>query len=370
MATVILKATEECNSRCVYCDVVRKESRKHTAMSLEVLELFFYRANEFLAERPSEILNVIWHGGEPLLLSPSYYEEAYKFQEKYCADTSIRIKHGIQSNLTTLTREHLVPLKKMGITCIGTSYDPVPNIRGIGKSIDSQKYNARFMEAIRLLDEEKLGWGIIYVVTKQSLLNPIGILHFLSNLSPNGSFMMNPVLVYGKGLDDIKITPTEYVDFLGEIFPIWWKHRNIMGRVDPFFSIVRNLTDDCKSLICSDSGKCANTHIDLMPDGRASHCGRSADWGLLSYGSIIERSLSDILSDPQRKVLSDRDAVLQETECKGCRFWDICHGGCPLDGWAASGNLQGKSEWCFAKKGFIEKYVEPALAASSPAGDR
>jgi uncharacterized protein len=333
-------------------------------MSFEVLELFFSRANEFLEERPSEELNVIWHGGEPLLLNPSYYEEACKFQEKHCADTAIRIKHGIQTNLTTLARKHLVPLKRLGISCIGTSYDPLPNIRGIGKNVNSRKYNTRFMEAIRLLDEEDIGWGIIYVVTKRSLENPVGIMHFLSNLSPNGSFMMNPVLVYGGGLEDIKITPAEYVDFLGATFTTWWKNRNFMGKVDPFFSIVRNLTDDHRSLMCTDSGGCAYTHIDMMPDGRVSHCGRSADWGLLDYGSIYDRSLCEILSDPRRNILSDRNAVLQNTECKECRFWDICHGGCPLDGWAASGSLQGKTEWCHAKKGFIEKYVEPALAAS------
>ena len=98
-----------------------------------------------------------------------------------------------------------------------------------------------------------------------------------------------------------------------------------------------------------------------MPDGSASHCGRSADWGLLDYGSIHEKSFAQIFADPQRESLQRRNAVLPETECKGCRFWDICHGGCPLDAWFAAGSFLHKSGWCLAEQELIEKYVEPLV---------
>ena len=70
-------------------------------------------------------------------------------------------------------------------------------------------------------------------------------------------------------------------------------------------------------MTCTDSGACASTHLSVLPDGSASHCGRSADWGLLDYGSIHEKSFSQIFSDPQREVLRRRQAVLPETECQG-----------------------------------------------------
>ncbi|HIJ68919.1 MAG TPA: radical SAM protein, partial [Deltaproteobacteria bacterium] len=68
MATVIFKATEACNARCIYCDVVHKKPRNPVTMPLETLELFFSRINEFLTEKPQEKLDLVWHGGEPLLL--------------------------------------------------------------------------------------------------------------------------------------------------------------------------------------------------------------------------------------------------------------------------------------------------------------
>ena len=71
MATVIFKPTEACNSRCIYCEVVKK-TRGPKRMTFKILELFFRRVNEFLVERPQEEMEIIWHGGEPLLLGPGY----------------------------------------------------------------------------------------------------------------------------------------------------------------------------------------------------------------------------------------------------------------------------------------------------------
>jgi len=80
---------------------------------------------------------------------------------------------------------------------------------------------------------------------------------------------------------------------------------------------------------------------------------------LLEYGHLSRHSFAEILADPQRKVLLGRNQILREGECRDCRFWSICHGGCPLDAQAGAGSFLQKSPWCTAKRGFIEKYFEP-----------
>ena len=361
MATVIFKPTEACNSSCIYCDLVGKKTPGPKRMPFETLELFFRRVNEFLLERPQESIKIIWHGGEPLLLGPRYFERAQHYQEKHCSETVTRIRHTIQSNLTLLSREFIEPMRKLGVTGFGTSYDPIDNIRGLGAKRDWRAYNRRFLEAICLLEEEGFNWGVVYVVTRHSLAQPLEIFNFLTNLSPQKTLKFNPVLVLGDGLDHIKISPAEYMEFLGAIFPTWWRNRADFGPIEPLSSLVQNLYDDRKSLACLDSGACSDSHLGVLPDGSMSHCGRSATWGLLNYGSIQERSFSHVFSDPQREMLLRRNAVLLDTECKGCRFWDICHGGCPLDVWAAAGSFFHKSGWCHAKKGLIERYIEPMV---------
>ena len=113
------------------------------------------------------------------------------------------------------------------------------------------------------------------------------------------------------------------------------------------------------SLGCADSGACSYDYINVAPNGDASQCGRSADWGLLDYGNIRDRTFAEILKDKQRDQLAERNRILPIGECQGCRFWDLCHGGCPLDAYAKHDGFLHKSEWCEAKRGFIEKYFEP-----------
>lgn len=109
MATVIFKTTTACNASCIYCDGRRPDAAPHARMTLELLEVFFSRIDEFLKERPDETMEIIWHGGEPLTLGPEYFEHALRFQKKYCASTADRINHSMQSNLTLFRREFSHP---------------------------------------------------------------------------------------------------------------------------------------------------------------------------------------------------------------------------------------------------------------------
>ena len=177
--------------------------------------------------------------------------------------------------------------------------------------------------------------------------------------------MFNPVNFHNRKLEHLEITPAEYSAFLGKIFPVWWKHRERYGNVEPFQSLKRSLVDGDVSLSCSDAGSCAHSHINLAPDGRLSQCGRSSDYGVLDYGSVLDRPFKEVLSDPQRETLLDRNKVLPDSECKGCRFWPICHGGCPLDAWAGTGSFLHKTPLCAAKKDFIERYFEPIVSGKS-----
>jgi len=358
MATLILKATEKCNSNCYYCDVVRKE-KTGQSMSLEMLERVFIRINEFLMGRPEENLTVIWHGGEPLLLGPDYYRTAVKFQEMHCAESKSRIGHSLQTNLTCFEEEYIDVLQALGIDHLGTSFDPEPHMRGPGRPCNSDEYNRRFMKGLHILERRGFPWGLIYVVTRKSLERPLDVFYFLSNLSTGKGFSMNPVLIYDEERKDVAISPEEYVEFLAAIFPEWWEHRGRHGAVQPFQMLADNIIDGKVTLFCGDSGECARGFINITPDGNASQCGRSEDWGLLQYGNIKEKSFEEIFQDEQRTCLEERTRYLKEHDCKGCRFWPLCHGGCPLDGYWNTKDFMNKTDWCEARRGFIARHFEP-----------
>ncbi len=359
MPTIIFKPTEACNSSCIYCDVVTRKAPK--TMKTDLLELIFVRMDEYLKQEINERITLIWHGGEPLLLGADYFRKAIGFQQKYCAETSDRIEHAIQSNLTLLNQEFVDIFRSMGINQIGTSFEPIANIRGPGVKRDSEWYNRKFMQGINLLAKNNMGWGFIYVVTRKSLENPLKLFHYLTNFKMSGGFNMNPVLIYGEDKDDIAITPLEFADFLGAIFPYWWEHRSRFPDVNPFKSILSNYDEQGRnlSLGCVDSGNCAYSHVYIGPEGETSQCGRAGDWEINSYGNIKDRPLLDIFKDPQREEFINRTAYLKDADCKGCRFWELCHGGCPLDAYHKHREFMHKTMWCEAKEVFLEKYFEP-----------
>jgi uncharacterized protein len=358
MPTIIFKASEKCNSNCIYCDVVERKAPR--IMPLDLLELVFQKINEYLEAKPDQEINLTWHGGEPCTLGVNYFKKALEFQEIHCSKTKSRLRHSIQSNLTLINQEFLDVFKQMGINTIGTSYEPIPHIRGFGKKRDSDTYNRLFIKGTNLLNKNNISWGFIYVVIKKALEKPLDIFYLLSNLKLSGVFNLHPVVVYeNDDKNNIAITPLEFAEFLGKIFPVWWEHQGRYPEVQPFKSLINNYREGPHRLCCTESGACAYSHSYIGPDGHASHCGRSSDWDIISYGNIQDRSLGEIFEDEQRNEFVKRTELLPSTECNNCSFWGICHGGCPLDSYNKHKDFLHKTEWCEATKVFLEKYFEP-----------
>ncbi len=357
MAVVIFKAVEKCNSNCIYCEVIKKQQDE--IMNYDLLRLIFIRMNEYLEENPDEHITFTWHGGEVCLLGPEYFRVALKLQQECCSKTKSRISHLVQSNLTLINQEFIDIFLELGIKQVGSSFEPIHNIRGFGKNRDSQAYNKKFVEGVRLLEKNHIKWGVIYVVHKLSLNMPLEIFYYLTNLNTRSHPNFNQVKLFGDDKTNLAISGEEFADFLGAIFPVWYKHMDRYPNVQPFSQYLRNIRDKDFSSICESSGTCSYKWIYIGPEGETSHCGRTGDYGVLPYGNLKEKTFRDIMKDPQRKQLADRQLYLPENDCIGCRFWGICHGGCPLDAYMTNQNFLSKSPRCETTKVFIEKYFEP-----------
>jgi uncharacterized protein len=357
MAVVIFKAVEKCNSNCIYCDVIKK--LQNEIMNYDLLKLIFIRMNDYLMENPTENIAFTWHGGEVCLLGPDYFKVALELQDEYCSKTKSRIEHQVQSNLTLINQEIIDLFAKLGIKQIGSSFEPIHNIRGIGRERDSHLYNQKFMEGIKLLNKNNMTWGVIYVVHKLSLKMPLEIFYYLTNLNIRSHPNFNQVKIFGEDKYNLAITGEEFADFLGAIFPVWLKNQDRYPNVQPFSRLLRNIRDRDSSMVCELSGACSYNWIYIGPDGETSQCGRAGDYNILSYGNLKNNTFSELMRNPKRNQLKGRQSVLPEKECQNCRFWGICHGGCPIDAYMTYNDFMKKSPGCSATKIFIEKYFEP-----------
>ena len=359
MATVIFKATEACNSNCIYCEVVKKH--QPAVMTHDLLAVVFSRMNEYLTAHPHETMRFTWHGGEACLLGAEYFRKARELQDRLCPNTKARILHYVQSNLTLLTQEIVDAFKALGIDRVGSSFEPLPNIRGLGAARDSRAYNEKFMKGINLLAQNDLPWGAIYVVHRRSLGLARELLHYLANLNGGSLPMFNKIYLYGGDPHGLAITPEEFADFLGELLPVYWENRVRFPNLQPISRFVDGVIYGRKASVCDFSGKCAHAWLYIGPTGKTSQCGRSGDFEFMSYGTIEDRSIDEILCDPLRDEIQRRQEILPREACRDCRFWDLCHGGCPLDAYIEHKTFLKPSPNCAWVKRFLEKYLEPTV---------
>ena len=357
MPTLIFKETEACNSNCIYCDVIARKKPK--TITEDLLDLVFVNINDYLEKHPDEIFSIVWHGGEPCIVGVKFYEKVLDIVEQRCPNTKKRIEYDIQTNLTLINQELIDVFKRMGISRVGTSYEPYKGIRGFGPERDSDAYNRLFFKGIDLIERNGFTWGFIYVVTRRVLDNPLELFHLLTNFKVKGGFQLHPVYSYkNEDNNGVGITAMEFADFLGIIFKEWWEYRDLYPFVEPFFSYMNHYGNG-GPVCCSESGNCAYSHIYIGPEGEISHCGRSSDWDVFEVGNIKNMTIEEAFQSSYRKELSMRSNYLMTNDCKGCEYFKLCHGGCPLDAWNTKDTIFAKTEWCLSKKYFLKNYFEP-----------
>ncbi len=327
-------------------------------MTFEILETVFKRMNDYLKEFPDESIQLTWHGGEPCLLGPDYFRKALEYQRTYCRETENRIRHLIQSNMTCLTQELVDVFKELKIDMIGSSYDPIEGIRGIGEKRDSKIYKELFFKGTELAERNNLSWGVIYVVHRRSLENPVGILNHLKNINTKTTPAFNKIYIYGDDPFNINITPEEYADFLGKLVPIYLANPEKYEGLRPIDMFIRFINGK-GGLLCDYAGNCANHWLYIGPTGKLSQCGKAGDENLADYGNIRNTGIRAALEHSKRDIINKRQIVLKQTDCKYCRFWGMCHGGCPIDTLALKGDIMKRGEACEIVQRLMTQYIEP-----------
>ena len=93
----LIKPTNECNMRCKYC-FAEKYGYSDSILDLKILKKYLK-----LLSLKYDYINLVWHGGEPLMVPLSYYEEAYD----YCQKLDSKFIYSIQTNGTLLNKENI-----------------------------------------------------------------------------------------------------------------------------------------------------------------------------------------------------------------------------------------------------------------------
>jgi uncharacterized protein len=354
---VIIKPTLSCNGTCVYCSADGALD-KHSTLPKERLGPLFAILARWLRARADRNLRFTWHGGEPTLCGPEYFAAVVREQRQVFGEDLWRVKNIMQSNLSLVDERWIPYLRELlGDGPIGTSFDIVPGVRGI---VGKQSLPEVWTRALRLLHKNGFRVGVVYVVHRGALERTRDLYYFFRNIIPSLSVRFNPLYKQGRGdsesSQDLWISAEEYGRFLVELSNLWIADGRRMSTM-PLGEWYRAWRGDF-SLCCDSRGACHQTHVGINPDGSVYGCGRASDSGIHRFGNIFEEDFDEILRCRPRSELAGRAAKLQAGACKGCRYWQLCHGGCPILAWLYYRDSSRETYFCAARKRLFEHFEE------------
>ena len=361
IGVVILKPTRDCNADCSYCSSPPDGEDNWT---IDTFKKIFDRLEPNLSDHAV----LIWHGGEPMLMGPQFYYDAWD----YVQSKRPTIAFSIQSNILLYKNSRWFDLfKNVFKGSISTSFDPDEKNRTIkGNSV---KYTKQFDRKIDELIDDKFFPLVIGTYSKETA--PLAVKMYNRSLKyeqeggTGFDIRVNYMYPIGRVTSEAEfISPADYWHLLIDLYDRW------IDEV-PEFNVVP-LSEMLRKTIgvelvnkCPWTSKCGGTFIAIEPNGDCYNCSEFADLDDLrySFGNIINGTLygtkREVMPGFTRKAINvdtmgielmttpaarhhKRRELIMPPDCRTCDHFKECEGGCHRDSVLFDRGMGGKFYYC------------------------
>lgn len=343
---ILIKPTDACNLRCIYCYHADYE------YGTEIMPIQLF---EELLEKcvgVYQTVRIIWHGGEPLIVGRPFFEQIVQVENNIKRKTGICITNAIQTNGTLLTPEIYKFLKREGFT-FGFSFDGNSNENTRGLSTKTE-------EAFDLVRNDNQKVSTIKVLLNDDLNRIIEVYRFYRDNELN--VRLNPIfhcaLVDEKGLS---YSVQAYCDAMKRLFEYYIHDSKCNIRVDPFESYFSLMCKGdgfhriCNHASCLGQFLCMNSRGDIYP------CSRNfpEDFCLGNISNV--KHINNVFENDAFKSLIGQ-AVKRRRKCiDTCILYKYCLGGCNHDALMDKGIENNNFFSCVAFKSIfpiIKEYLD------------
>ncbi len=114
-----LEVARSCNLSCTYCYAHRNSDGTHDLMPLHVACNYL---DLVMSETCSDEVNVVFHGGEPLMQTATWFENVIEYANRLAGRLHKTARYQMQSNLSLLTPRHRDLIRRHKIV-VGSSLD-------------------------------------------------------------------------------------------------------------------------------------------------------------------------------------------------------------------------------------------------------
>ena len=336
-----------CNLHCSYCYYLEKSRLYNGAtqlMSDDILELFI---REYIKCQTTPEVLFIWHGGEPLLRSVSFYERVVELQQRYAGDR--RVDNCIQTNATLLDDEWCKFLGNNNFL-VGVSIDGPKNMHdAMRKTYGGDSSFRDVVRGIRLLEKHRVEWNAMATVNAINVAHPKEFYRFFRDELGCRYLQFTPVverisadsdmprLMHGRELGgDVtpySVTAEEWGRFLCAVFDEWVRADVGSLFVQLFDSTLANWVG-APAGVCTMSRYCGHTAV-VEHNGDVYSCDHFV-FPEYRLGNIKDSSLIDMMYGTKQRAFGASKQASLPRQCRECRYQFACWGECPRNRFIAT----------------------------------
>lgn len=332
VTSYVIKVASRCNLNCSYCYMYNLGDQTYLKqpkfMSLDTISALSLRLYNYCTRSDTKFIHIIFHGGEPLLLSKDYYKQFVRIMTDTCP--GIELMFSVQTNGISLDTEWYKFLNNAGIR-IGISLDgPKPfhdefrlfhNGKGsydeVAKAIRTGKNNG--LGGILMVINPRIPVNEFYQELKELEINKLNLLF------PDGHFNRLPDGFNPKIFGEDQYTP--YADWLIALFKLW--------KADVKRPVIR-LFETLIAIIAGNAGRgnqgfgrTKNGVVVIETDGgiEVTDSLRACYEGITRNGyNVHYNEIEDVFSEDIFQIYYHSHHLVNE-QCLNCPILEICGGG-------------------------------------------
>lgn len=343
MITAYLKPTNYCNVGCSHCYLPESVRANKDKMDEKTLHQVMSFLKDMKNNGRHNQVFLLWHGGEPLVLSPDYFEKAGEIIDQYFQPHEVI--EAVQTSLIPYKKEFAPLIKKRWRSEIGSSMDfSARTIKG-----SKENYQLLWMKKVDLAREDDILVIPGITPTKEDCVNASYIYKWFKDRN----FWIWNIDRYSNvegTLPDFS-TNKEHASFLKNLFDLAYHDYQENGytvMIKPLVAAIGGILYDQPGDRWG--GSCQSDFVVINPDGKLNNC-PDKDSFESSYGNLFD-GFSSFANAPQRKKwIRIQQAGHRIDECFSCENASWCKSGCPITGNACT--INGIKDECSGFKSFI-----------------
>ncbi len=331
VTSYVLKVASRCNLNCSYCYMYNLGDKTYLKqpkfMSVDTVKALTLRLQSYCSRGAINFVHIIFHGGEPLLLSKEYYAECIQILTSGCP--GVEFNFSLQTNGVTLDLDWYNFFNSLKIK-VGISLDGPKAYHDEFRLFHNGKGSYHEVATAVKLGNQNGLTGILMVINPKipvqefyQELKELGVKK-INLLFPDGHFDRLP-----DGIDPDKFKNngyTPYADWLIALFKIWKqdKGRPVIRLFETLIEMLAGIprgnqgfgrTKNGVMVIESDGG------IEVTDSLRACYEGITRN----NY-NVHANEIDDLFKDQIFEVYYNAHDLVAE-QCLNCPVYDICGGG-------------------------------------------